>query len=663
MKKFLLAVFALLIVSATFAQKVTSLKDVQVKKTYSTGNEFIAAPENDEPMVRTLSRNFIGATYYDLQTNGSMSNRAIAHSDGTVSAVWITRPTASGPRGTGYNYFNGSSWINPADHSTRIENENTGWGTIASIGNAEIVVSHNGKAVGGGLVVGICPQKGTNNWTFDLLQGPELVSGSSRSTCLLWPSIATTGNIIHLIACTDNDPGFLYQGIHVCLLYYRGTFDPATNTISWEEPRIVGGVTSDEIKSFSGDSYSIAAKGDNVAIFYASLTTDAFLWKSTDKGVNFTKTVVFQHPYPGYDEPTTLVVDTPYVPDGSTTVALDDNGKAHVAFGITRMLNDSLTDDATSYFPGINGMLYWNENQAPLLNATVHTMDPDSLVAAGYQVFFRSDLNNDGGAYYSADESIAIPHYGGAVVSMPYLVTNNGKVYLLYTALLDWPFMDINNSTSGKYYRGVFGAKSTDNGNTWGDISWMSYNKDCYYLNDWSWIEDTVDVLSHAMEALEVDGENVFPVASEVVNGHIVILWQQDYWAGSVVKDGGSANKNSIHYLRMNPDSIGIYNNTNEVWQGIWIDPTGISNEVISGMKIYPNPASDAVNVTFSSEESSNAVLSIMNLMGQMVYTTNVSIQEGYNMVNVPVNQLRAGIYMVNIKSNKGTSTQKLIVK
>ena len=113
----------------------------------------------------------------------------------------------------------------------------------------------------------------------------------------------------------------------------------------------------------------------------------------------------------------------------------------------------------------------------------------------------------------------------------------------------------------------------------------------------------------------------------------------------------------------MNPDSIGIYNNTNEVWQGIWIDPTGISNEVISGMKIYPNPASDAVNVTFSSEESSNAVLSIMNLMGQMVYTTNVSIQEGYNMVNVPVNQLRAGIYMVNIKSNKGTSTQKLIVK
>jgi hypothetical protein len=78
---------------------------------------------------------------------------------------------------------------------------------------------------------------------------------------------------------------------------------------------------------------------------------------------------------------------------------------------------------------------------------------------------------------------------------------------------------------------------------------------------------------------------------------------------------------------------------------------------------MYPNPASESVNITFSSEENTNAELSVMNLMGQTVYNMNVIVNEGYNMVTVPVNQLPAGVYMVNIKSSKGTSTQKLIVR
>ena len=139
--------------------------------------------------------------------------------------------------------------------------------------------------------------------------------------------------------------------------------------------------------------------------------------------------------------------------------------------------------------------------------------------------------------------------------------------------------------------------------------------------------------------------------------------WQQDFFAGSQVKEGGSIAENYIHFQTLPADSVGIYNNTNEVWQGIWIDPTGISNRVISGMKVYPNPASESVNVSFSSEENANAVISVMNLMGQTVYTENVNIHEGYNMVTLSTNNFRSGVYMVNIKTDKGTSTQKLIVK
>lgn len=665
MKKILLAVSALFLVSAVFAQGVvrtTDAKNVPMVKKTITGRE-TAAPENVIPMMRSTSRNYIGTTFYDLQTNGSMSPKMVAHNDGTISTVWTTNGMTAQSRGTGYNYFNGTSWINGQDNTDRIESVRTGWGTMTCVGDAEIVASHNGSDA---LVINICPQKGTNNWIQSTLQGPSVSNGTSTSTCLLWPAIASSGNIVHLIACTESDAGFLYQGIQTCLVYYRGTFDASSNTISWESPRVVGDVTASEIGTFSGDAYAITAKGNNVVIFAANTTHEAFIWKSTDNGVNFTKTVVAAHPYPGYDESTTLITDTPYVADGSCAVAIDDQGNAHVAFGLTRILNDDLTDGSWSYFPGVCGLLYWNETMQPILNVDRNTLDPDTLVANGYQVFFRNDLTGDGHAYFAS--SAEIPGYGVSAVSVPQLVAENGTVYLIYTQLLDFPFLDVE---SGAYFRGIFGQKSTDNGATWsGATSWLSYNNECYYINDWDWTtiqEEDTFTIQNMRYAVEVEGENMFPaVASNIANGKLNMWWQMDYVAGSEIKENSSAmcqRESLIYYFSIDANEIGVYNNTEEVCQGLWLDSTGVANKTFSGMKMYPNPASESVNITFSSEESANAVLSVLNLMGQTVYNMDVDVNEGYNMVTVPVNQLPAGVYMVNIKSNKGTTTQKLIVR
>ena len=662
MKKILLAVSAFFLINAMFAQDVATnrnMSTVPMKKTFITGREE-AVPEQISPMVRATSRNFIGTTFYDLQTNGSMANKVVAHSDGTISVVWTTNGSTASSRGTGYNYFNGTSWINDPSSTSRIDPVRTGWGTLTCVGDAEIMAAHNGSTA---LVIGVCPQKGTNNWTFTTLQGPAVSDGSSTSTCLLWPSLASSGNIIHLIACTESDAGYLYNGIQTCLVYYRGTFNASNNTISWEDPRIVGNVTAAEVSSFSGDAYAIAAKNNTVAIVSAATSSDVFLWKSTDNGVNFTKSTVFQHPYPGFNEATTLVVDTPYVSDGSCAVAIDDNGKAHVSFGITRMLNDAVGDGSWSYFPGVVGMLYWNENQQPILNSTANTLEPDNIAAAGYTVIKRSDLNADGGAYWSAGD-VSLPSYGVAVVSMPQIIAEGNNVYLVYTELLDWPFLDVNNSA---YYRGVFATKSTDGGANFGNVSWLSYNKDCYYVDDWGWAQDTGYTISDMSEYIYNEGENVFPVvAPKVVNGKIVMTWQTDYKAGCEIKESSvsmAGEQSNIYFLSIDANDIGVYNNTDEVSQGLWIDPYAVNNRVISGMKMYPNPASESVNITFSSEESANAVISVMNLMGQTVYTENVDIHEGYNFVNLSVNQFTSGVYMVNVKTDRGTSTQKLIVK
>ena len=280
-------------------------------------------------------------------------------------------------------------------------------------------------------------------------------------------------------------------------------------------------------------------------------------------------------------------------------------------------------------------------------------------------MFHRDDLTGDGESYYINNGDF--PGYGVAAVSMPQLITNNGTLYLIYTQILDFPFVE---TESGSYYRGVFATKSTDNGNSWNSgTSWLSYNKDCYYINDWEWtaLQDTDFTISMMMESIYSEGESVFPaVASNIVNGKINLWWQQDYTPGSEIKEdnvGMCQQESFIYAFSIDADEIGVYNNINEVWQGLWIDSTGISNRNISGMKMYPNPASESVNIAFSAENAESGVVSVMSLMGQTVYTSNVEVNEGYNLINVPVKSFTSGVYMVTLRTNTGISTQKLIVK
>ncbi len=671
MKKILLAVCALFVFGAVFAQngRVDVRKNAvavpYVKKAQLTGFEEGAEPQVQPSMMRSLSRNFIGTTFYDCQTNGSMSQRIIAHNDGSISAIWTTNGATASTRGTGYNYFTGEDWVNPASSTDRIENVRTGWGTITCIGDAEIVASHNGSNA---LVIGICPQKGTQDWTFTTLQGPAATGASGTSTCLLWPMLASSGNYVHLLACTESDTGYLYQGIQTCLLYYRGLFDPATKTISWENPRIVGNVTPSEVSQFSGDSYAITAKGNNVAIVaMPSSTMDAFLWKSTDNGVNFTKTIFLESAIKNGN--LSAMLDTNlYVQDGICAVALGDDGMAHIAFGAYLVSSDVDSGDSWYWYPGVGELVYWNESKNPILyNGDDMYMQPEVLRQSGLTVIERFNLDCDTSLWGLTSWGVsAYPKYGAGAVSFPQLIAENGKVYMTFCQTLEYPFIDATNEM---YYRGVFATKSTDNGQTFGDYSWLSYNKDCYYMTSWDLfpIEETTTFEEISADIYN-EGESVYPaVAPKLVNGKIVMSWQQDYNAGSEIKEASTAmcqNESSIYYLLMDADSIGLYNNTNEVCQGLWVDNyVGLSNRAISGIKMYPNPASESVNIAFTSVEADNAVITVRNLMGQTVYTLNRDVNEGNNLVNVPVKNFANGIYMVTVQTSKGLSTQKLIVK
>lgn len=669
MKKLLLAVTALFVAGSAFAQTTPAMisKKQAERISVSVPMHQQAIPQN-LPAFRSdiVPSSAIGQTYYDLQTNGSIPQRLVNYPDGTIGATWTTA-TSSATRGAGYNYFNGTSWANVLPNADRIESVRGGWPTMAALGdNGEIVVSHNGST---GLIVNLRPQKGSGDWIETTLLGPSVYDSTAgaNSTALLWPAMATNGNTIHLIACTESDAGSYYQGIQTCLVYYRGTFNPADNTIAWENPRIVGdmGNHTDWFNSFSGDAYNIACNGNTVAVVVADQWSDAFLWKSTDNGVNFTTTTVVNSFVPDNFNEEIHLLDTTngptYVTDGATAIAIDNNGKVHLAFGLAGVNNPELGDGYITSYPYVDGLLYWNEDMPTFPGTAQNQLSPDSLINAGYTVFSRTDLDGDGSVWYMNSAKRPENYHRIGMTSQPTLAVDGNNVYLVYSSVLDIPFYDAN--TTGMYFMGVFGVKSTDGGASFEDgISWLSYSKYTYYV-DWDIYDWSSESAEWTSEAIVNEMENIYPsLAKDIVNGKLSMIWHNDYFPDNAA-GGIATNPTNVLFLSIPANQLGLYNNTVEIPQGLWIDHVGIADNTLSGMKLYPNPASDFATVAISSSESANASMTIFNLMGQMVYNENVALNEGENTITVNTSNFQAGVYMINITTNKGTSTQKLIVK
>lgn len=85
-------------------------------------------------------------------------------------------------------------------------------------------------------------------------------------------------------------------------------------------------------------------------------------------------------------------------------------------------------------------------------------------------------------------------------------------------------------------------------------------------------------------------------------------------------------------------------------------------NEVVEAMSLYPNPANESATLSFTTV-TDNAVVEVINSLGQQVYTVQVGAVNGQEKVTIPTAELAEGLYFVNLKgSNGSTATARLSV-
>lgn len=87
------------------------------------------------------------------------------------------------------------------------------------------------------------------------------------------------------------------------------------------------------------------------------------------------------------------------------------------------------------------------------------------------------------------------------------------------------------------------------------------------------------------------------------------------------------------------------------------------SNALANSSYIYPNPAQGHVTLSIDLVQSSKVQVDVLNTLGQVVKSSKVDGQTGANSIDIDVNALTSGIYLLQVKVGNSHTTKKLIIE
>ncbi|MBK7028845.1 MAG: T9SS type A sorting domain-containing protein [Bacteroidales bacterium] len=618
MKTFLLSFICSLVILAATGQDRIPLNaafenaPAQKPRYVQSGQNPISDVIYKSPSLISFPEALIGGTIYDLQSNGSTPfGRVLMFDDGTMGAVWTRgmSPTAYSDRGTGYNYYDGSSWSD--EPFERIETVRTGWPSLAQLGsNGEVVLAHGAS---GGLVMSRRTPKGSGSWTQSTLPLPSGVNTT------WWSRMVTGGtdkNTIHALVLTlpTANGGLVYQDQDGALLYYR-SLDGGDN---WNEQGIIiDGLGSAYYTNFTADTYTwVEPQGDHLAFIVSDTWSDLIVMESEDNGTTWQKTIVWEHPYPHWNGE---VTDTIYCPDGSAHGAFDKNGKLHLVFGVNREMSDG---SATSWFPFVDGVAYWNEDMPAWTGGDqLHCLDPDLLYQSGHLVGWMQDIDGNNSIDLVGNTVEAIAKYYLSPSSFPQIAFDQeNNAVLIYSSITE------GFDNGAQDYRHIWARASSDNGNSWGQFL------------------DVTDDPVHMFD------ECVFPVISAGSAEDWYFLYQYDNEPGLAIRgdeDSPTDNYLSFYYLSK------IINRIN--------DP---AIEKAAVTQPYPNPASTQAYIDVTLPHAGFVNVQVSSLSGVLISSTNhQDLTPGIHHLSIDTKQIPSGVYFIHLYYNDQVITKKLIIQ
>ena len=151
------------------------------------------------------------------------------------------------------------------------------------------------------------------------------------------------------------------------------------------------------------------------------------------------------------------------------------------------------------------------------------------------------------------------------------------------------------------------------------------------------------------------NNSNTLKDGDQVVTLQFLALQPQNLWGASPLyttrKFAGNIYSND---LTLTP--------TNGILQVLKMEGGEILSD--NNMEVYPNPYQDEVTITFKVEETTNATLSVYDLVGRKLVTIlDTQIPDGEYNYTKNLGELKPGIYIVKLSVENGTPSFERIIK
>ena len=427
-------------------------------------------------------------------------------------------------------------------------------------------------------------------------------------------------NIIHILANSYTE----YAGQERAMLYYRSQDAGET----WDiEAQIIEGTDSSYYSEIDTDSYVWAETVNGTIAFLVSSTwhTDLFMMKSIDNGNTWEKTIIWEHPFPFFSWDSTIA-DTFYCVDNSASITLDTEGKAHVAFGITRAYHVDI-GTWSHYSLYTDGIGYWNEDM-PTFSNNLNTLCPDTdnpeseLIENYNLVGWTQDVNGNGEIDF-LDNLFSYNKQHG-ISTMPSLGADDyGNIVMAYSSTTE---------TYEAYYNDTFNLKHI----------WVRTRS---ADGEWSCFSDLNTNIIHLFD------ECIYPVVAQHVGdcGFTHMLYQADLYPGVALQSAHEYVENKMHV--------------------VWFDNCTDINEQQSNQPSFtisqniPNPATNSTSVEVKTETTGVVILTIVNVLGQVVHHESVDNNSHKHTFDLDVSSFDSGIYFYTIKIGNSSITKKMLVE
>lgn len=208
-------------------------------------------------------------------------------------------------------------------------------------------------------------------------------------------------------------------------------------------------------------------------------------------------------------------------------------------------------------------------------------------------------------------------------------------------------------------------------------ISWDSDEDMVAELHS-SYNANSVELADYMVEVNSLYGLEVNPVielpgttysdhSSFWNNGYPSVLVIEEYYGGDFnpyyhTEQDQIDILNMDYFVAMSQLSIGTLASKATLDVNVGIEESMANG--ISEMRIFPNPANGYTKLNLQLNKAQNARVSILNAVGQeiLVVQDNYLAQDKIT-IQLPLQSLNTGIYLVKIEVENGVSTQKLMVR